>query len=295
MKHFFTNLLTTLALLMVLIIIGCEKEKPTYEGPNFVTFSKTSHMFGVLSDDEWFEVPVTASHPSDKDRNIGVEVIVSESSAIEDMHYTMESHTLTIKAGELTTAVRIKGISEAITPNYPVEIKLSLVLNEEDMLDSSNTVTTVVLQRCCPFDINNFAGYAVLTSTWSMQYMNVDSRLVRTHSDTEEGVFVIEDMFYENYDIRVKLHTDDRLNPIATLAGAQVVGSTGEAFGTIYGNGKLMMDAPSESVSYYSTCEQFLLLYSVMYVEEVGTVGDYVNILEWISDEEAERIMREGF
>jgi hypothetical protein len=32
-----------------------------------------------------------------------------------------------------------------------------------------------------------------------------------------------------------------------------------------------------------------------MYVEEVGTVGSYVNILEWISDDEAERIMREGF
>jgi hypothetical protein len=32
-----------------------------------------------------------------------------------------------------------------------------------------------------------------------------------------------------------------------------------------------------------------------MYVEEVGVVGNFVNILEWISDEEAERIMREGF
>ena len=32
-----------------------------------------------------------------------------------------------------------------------------------------------------------------------------------------------------------------------------------------------------------------------MYVEEVGVVGNFVNILEWISDDEAERIMREGF
>jgi hypothetical protein len=128
-----------------------------------------------------------------------------------------------------------------------------------------------------------------------MQYMNAESRLVRTSLDEESGVIVVEDMFYEDYDIRIKLHAEDRLNPIATLCGPQVVGSTGEAFGTIYGNGKLMMDEPMGYVSYYGTCENFLVLYSLMYVEEVGTVGSYVNILEWVSDDEAERIMREGF
>jgi hypothetical protein len=78
------------------------------------------------------------------------------------------------------------------------------------------------------------------------------------------------------------------------LAG-QVPEKSVKAFGTIYGNGKLMMDEPMGYVSYYGTCENFLVLYSLMYVEEVGTVGSYVNILEWISDDEAERIMREGF
>jgi hypothetical protein len=129
-----------------------------------------------------------------------------------------------------------------------------------------------------------------------MQYMNVESCLVHTHADpNQEGVIVIEDMFYEGYDIRIKLENEDRLTPIATLCGPQVLGSTGEAFGTIYGNGKLMVDATTGSLSYYSTCENFVLLYTTMYVEEVGTVGNYVNIFEWISDEEAERIMREGF
>jgi hypothetical protein len=31
-----------------------------------------------------------------------------------------------------------------------------------------------------------------------------------------------------------------------------------------------------------------------MYVDNVGTVGSYANIIEWISDDEAERILREG-
>ncbi|MBO7235120.1 MAG: DUF4984 domain-containing protein, partial [Alistipes sp.] len=70
---------------------------------------------------------------------------------------------------------------------------------------------------------------------------------------------------------------------------------TGEAFGTIYGNGKLMMMEPTGYSSYYGTCERFMVLYTMMYVDGVGTVGTYVNIFEWISDEEAERIKREGF
>lgn len=294
MKHV-SKLGTLLFALLSLMIMGCENERPIYEGRNFIMFSTESHTLGVINDEEWFEIPVSASRTADCDRHIGVEVIITESTAIEDMHYEIESHTLTIKAGELATALRIRGIASAISSNSPVEVKLSLVLDQEDIMNEYSTSTVVTLQRCCEFDINNFVGYAVLTSTWSMQYMNTDARLVRTHLDKEDNVIVIEDMFYEGYDIRVKLNTEDRLNPLASLYGAQVLGSTGEAFGTIYGNGKLMVDNPTGSVSYYSTCEGFLLLYTVMYVDEVGTVGNYINILEWISDEEAERIMREGF
>lgn len=295
MMKYLSNIAYMTVALVSFMLLSCQSEQPTYQGPNFIMFSSESHTLGILSEEEWFEIPISASRSADYDRNVGVEVIISESSAIEDMHYVLESHTATIKAGELATAVRLRGIPEAISPNTSVDIKLSLVLDEKDIFEEYSTSTTVTLQRCCEFDINNFAGYAVLTSTWSMQYMNTDARLVHTHLDTEEGIIVIEDMFYEGYDIRVKLHTEDRLNPLATLCGPQVLGTTGEAFGTIYGNGKLMTDASMGNVSYYSTCESFLLLYTVMYVDEVGTVGNYINILEWVSDDEAERIMREGF
>lgn len=295
MKYLSRLGLVTLILTM-LSIVGCEKEKPTYEGKNFIHFAHTNHTFGILDSEEWFEIPVEASHAVEQNINIGVEVIFAESSAIEDKHFVMESHTLSLKPGKQSTMVRIKGIAESLTANTPVDIKLRLVVDDENIESKSSIETVVTLQQCCPFDINNFSGYAVLTSTWAMSYMNSDSRLVHTHVDeNEDGVIVIEDMFYEDYDICVKLHSDDRLNPLASLYGPQVLSDTGEAFGTIYGNGKLMVDSPMGSVSYYSTCENFLLLYSVMYVEEVGTVGEFLNILEWISDDEAERIMREGF
>jgi hypothetical protein len=30
-------------------------------------------------------------------------------------------------------------------------------------------------------------------------------------------------------------------------------------------------------------------------VDEYGIVGDFYNVMQWVTDEEAERIMREGF
>ena len=279
---------------LLLLLLGCKAEPTTIEGDDIVAFSTRNHTFGILDSEEWFEIPIEATQAANYNRNVGVEVIAAESSAIEGRHFELESHTVTIKEGKKSATVRIKGIPSTIAPNTSLTLKLKLILNNDEKVQRG-TEAVVTLQRCCDFDINNFAGYAVVTSQWSMEYMNRDSHLVHTHVDEkEEDVIVIEDFFYEGCDIRVKLNSEDRLNPTAELYGAQVIGSTGEAFGTIYGDGKLMCDNVEGYLSYYSTCENFLVIYTLMYVEEVGMVGAYVNILEWVSDDEAERIMREG-
>lgn len=290
LRHIFYGGIALLGLLA-----GCQAEKTTYEGPDYILFSADSHTLGILDSEEWFEIPISATRTANEERTIGVEVVASESSAIEGLHYILESNTLTIPKGELTTAVRIKGLAENIDINSMLSIKLRLVIDPELVWDAYGIESEVQLQRCCPFDINNFTGYAKITSTWTMQYMNAEARLVRTERDPEDkSAIIVKDMFYDGYDIRLRLNSDDRLNPTVTLT-EQVLGTTGEAFGTIYGNGKLMMAEPTGYTSYYGTCENFLVLYSMMYVDGVGVVGTYVNIFEWISDLEAERIMREGF
>ena len=290
LRHIFYGGIALLGLLA-----GCQAEKTTYEGPDYILFSADSHTLGILDSEEWFEIPISATRTANEERTIGVEVVASESSAIEGLHYILESNTLTIPKGELTTAVRIKGLAENIDINSMLSIKLRLVIDPELVWDAYGSESEVQLQRCCAFDINNFTGYAKITSTWTMQYMNAEARLVRTERDPEDkSAIIVKDMFYDGYDIRLRLNSDDRLNPTVELA-EQVLGTTGEAFGTIYGNGKLMMAEPTGYTSYYGTCENFLVLYSMMYVDGVGVVGTYVNIFEWISDLEAERIMREGF
>lgn len=280
---------------MLLCGTACQSEHTTYEGPNYILFSAESYTLGIIDGEEWFEIPISATRPMSEDRNIGVEIIDRESSAIEGYHYTIEHSTLRIAEGKMTTAVRIKGNPDNIAANEALSIKLRLVLDEAEEWDIYGTETEVYLQKCCPVNLDAFTGYCKLTSSWLMQYLNTDSRLVRTSlSTTEENTIIVEDMYYDGYNIKLHFNTDDRLNPTIDF-DEQVVGLTGEAFGTIYGNGKLMLDEPLGYTSYYGTCENFAVQYAMLYVENVGTVGVYVNIFEWISDDEAERIMHEGF
>lgn len=289
------TLVVVLGAMLLTTLLGCEAEHTTYDGPNYIMFSAERHDLGILDSEEWFEIPISATRTAKHDRNVGVEIIAARSSAIYGLHYTIESTTVTIPAGELTAMLRIKGYPEAIGVGENLGITLNLAIEQESVWEKYGTETEVYLHKCCPLDMNAFTGYAVLTSTWAMQYMNLESILVKTHLDpTTPNTIVVEDMYYAGYDIRISFIEENRLEPLIEMAEPQVMGSTGEAFGTIYGNGKLMMMQPADSGSYYSPCEGFLLQYVTIYVEEVGTVGSYAHILEWISDDEAERILREG-
>ena len=274
---------------------GCKTEYPTYSGPDYIMFSQESHDLGILDSEEWFEIPISATRTAKHERTIGVEIVAERSNAIEGVHYVIESSTLRIPAGEMSTALRIKGQPENIELTDSLGIALRLVLDKENIWEEYGIDTEVHLHKCCPTDLDIFTGYAKLTSSWIMQYMGGDARLVTTkRSKTNDNVIVVEDMFYKGYNVELTLNTEDRLNPTVEME-PHTIGTTGEAFGTIYGNGKLRMMTPTGYTSYFGSCEKFLVLYTTMFVEDVGTVGTYVNIFEWITNDEAERILREGF
>ncbi len=282
-------------------LVGCDQDMVVYSGPNYLMFSDTLYYYAVQETNEKFEVPVSATVSADYDRTFAVEVVDKESNAVEGKHYKILSNTVTIKAGEMAANVEVQGIYENIGITDSLGFALRLIIPESDQWAMYGTETKVVMQKSCPFDINNFTGYCKVTSTYFSDYMqNVDIRLITSDIvEGEENTIALHGLYYDGYDTKVKFNRKKVLEPIIEMK-EQVCGSTGEAFGTIYGDGKLLINQPTSYTSYYSTCENFILQYVTLSVDnkdgtEYGTVGTFINIIEWISDAEAEKLKEQGY
>ena len=268
--------------------------------PDYIQFSDTLYVLPVVDDVEYHNVPVVAAKACDYDRTVAVEIVDAGSNAIEGKHYSLESNTITIKAGELVANVRVRGYHNNIDVYDSLGFKLNLIVPEGLQWDMYGTEANVLLQKACKFDINAFTGYCVLTSTYIINYMpDIDKRLVKAEIDPEnENTIIMRDYFFDGYDVRITFKADDILNPLIEMED-QAFGPTSDAFGTIYGDGLIRMYQPTAFTSYYSSCEKFILQYMTLYVpgmdESVNTVGTFVNAVEWISDDEAERLKREGY
>ena len=296
------NILLSIAASLVLLatFTNCDEERTLYAGPEYIMFADTLTVLGVENSDEVFDIAIAATTVSDKDRTIAVEIVDKHSNAIEGIHYTLESNTVTIKAGEMVGNLRMKGIAENLTVDYDPEVMLHLIADEKYHWDLYNGDTTrVVLRKICPFDINAFSGYAMITSTFLYNYTGSYNRLIKTEVDpTEENTIILRNFYYDGYDVKLRFTTDDPLNPLIEMDDQPLV-STGEAFGTIYGDGMLHIYQPTNYISYYSSCEKFIYQYITLWVPGMAagtnTVGTFIQAIEWISDDEARILMNQGF
>lgn len=291
------------SLISFVCFTSCEEERTVYSGQQYIMFADTLSVIGVEDNGEYADIYISATKAMDKDQTLAVEVIEQESSAIEGVHYTIESNTVVIKAGELSTSIRIRGHYENLTvdENLP-EIKLRLISPEEtqwNLYESKGLETKVMLQKVCPFDINAFTGYAMITSTFLYNYVGGYNRLIKTEVDPiEENAIIMRDFYYDGYDVKLRFTTDDPLNPLIEMDDQPLV-TTGEAFGTKYGDGMLHIYQPSNYVSYYSACEKFIYQYITLWVPGMAagtnTVGTFIHAIEWISDDEARVLMNQGY
>lgn len=282
---------------------GCDQDKVVYSGPNYLMFSDTLYTYAVQETNEIFNVPVSATVPADYDRTFGVEVIDKESNAVEGKHYKILSNTVTIKAGEMSTDVKVQGLYKNIGITDSLGFALRLVIPDTEQWSLYKNEAKVVMQKICPFDIKNFKGYCKVTSSYlSSDYYpkKVDLRLVTSDIvEGKENTIVVHDLYFDGYDMEIKFNRKDVLEPLVEME-EQICGSTGEAFNTIHGDGKLRLNQPTAYTSFYSINENFILQYVTMSVNNkdgsyYGTVGTFVNVLEWISEAEAEKLKEQGY
>lgn len=295
MKRLFIGIGVVVALLIGLSSCG-DASRVTYSGPDYIMFADTMSLFPVQNSNDYFSVPVVSTVACEHDRTFAVEVDDKASNAIENKHYVIESNSVTIKAGERAANLKVRGLYENIDKLDSLSITLRLVSEENTqwkIYDGNRT--RIEMMKSCPFNLDVFTGYCKVTSTYYQNYMaNTEFRLIKTEKAAEENTIVMHDFFYKGYDLKLKFDPSDPMEPFVDM-DEQVLGNTAEAFGTIYGNGKLMVKQPTIYTSYYNVCQSFVLQYISIYVDGVGTVGTFVNIIEWISDEEAALLQKEGY
>ena len=290
----------TLAFVAVLSFTGCHERYVTYSDAEYVMFADTIKTYPVQKDVEWFSIPVVSTVVRDYDRTFGVEVIDKGNNAIENRHFRLQSNTVTIKAGENRADVMVHGYYDNLEATDSLGFQLRLVMNDNLEMPQYGRDTKAVLMKCCPFDINNFTGYCMLTSMFLYQYSITGSyqRLVYTEKHpTEENTIICRNWLNDGYDVTMRFITDDPMKPYVVMDAGQVASDEGSFFGIMHGDNKIQVKTSEDYESIYYPCGSYLYVWTEMYVENlgepVGTVGHFYNVMEWISDEEADRLKRE--
>lgn len=273
--------------------LGCKETHTLYDGPSYVMFSDSLSTYPVQQSGDSFGVKISATRKSAYDRTFGIEVIAKNSNAIYGEHYTLENSTVTIKAGEYTTQVNLSAKYDNIEETDSLGVALRLVSLDDVEWDIYGVETKVLLQKVCPFNIEDFTGYCVLTSSFFTNSLGqITPRLTRSEVvPGEENTIVFKGFFYEGYDIKVRFDFSDPLSPKMKLTGEQVIADTREALGTIYGDGRLLADNIQGINSFFDTCNGEAVIYLRLRIDGTNQGGNYINLLEWITDKEAEDYM----
>ena len=297
MKQIFKFIAISFAAVMA--FSACQERYVTYDGDEYVMFADTLAVYPVMEGAEEFSIPVVSTVVRDYDRTFGMEVIDRLSNAIERKHYSLESNTITIKAGETRADVKVRGHYENIGEADSLGFALQLVMKDELVMPLYGKQTKAVIMKTGKFDRSKFTGYCVLSSMFLQNYSQNGgyNRLVYTEPHpTLNNTIICRNWLKDGYDVELTFNDEDPLMPVVTMART-VAGDQGSFFGTSYGQwgDKLYVRSSNLAQSIFYPLGGYLYIWTEFSVDEYGIVGDFYNVMQWVTDEEAERIMREGF
>ncbi len=284
------------------IVVGCKTEYVTYSDREYVMFADTLSSNVVLQDKETFAVDIASTVACDYDRTFGVEVVDKGSNAIEGVHYRLPSNTVTIPAGKRSAEVQVSGIYDNIENTDSLGFVLKLVMPEQLKWDMYGDQTKVTFYKSCPYDLDEFTGWCVVTSTFLSDYPGAENssiqRLIRTERHpSKENTIVLRHFLFRDYHVEIAFDREDVAKPNIIMDEDQAISDEMSVFGISYGDNKILAQSSPYSTSYYNTCQRFVSLWMYVYVEDlgspIGSLGEFYTIIEWVSDEEADRIARE--
>lgn len=269
----------------IFLLAACNAEYTTLKGVSVIAFADTLAYCPVQQSGEAFEVPVAATDKADHDRTFAVEVLPSKSNAVYGYHYTIENQTITIPAGESAASVRILGDYDALESSSSLYFTLKLV-SEYDSWEFNSDEIRVELRKVCPFNVEDFLGGCTVTSTFLYTYGSMLSDYSRDcEVEAVEGdpmSFIVKDVLEDGFDMKFTVDYSDLINPTVSLAEDTPVADTRTFFYTIYGNGLIIGNDAAGYTQSFNICDKYFYHYVTLSVENVGTVGTFINVFEFM-------------
>ncbi len=282
-------------------IAGCSEGARTYSDAEYIMFADTASVNVVLQGSETFSVPVISTVTCDYDRTFGVEIVDSGSTAVEGRDFSIDANTLTIKSGENRTDVMVTANLDNLSDMDTLHFNLRLVVPDAVKWDLYGDQTKVSLFKVQPFDIENFTGWCMVTSSCLLELPGLDNngvqRLIWTEKGQEENTVVLTNWLHDGYDVTIKMDPSDPAEPSVTMDADQVISNEQNVLGQINADDRIYVEESSSAYSYFNTCRNSVILNVRVYLQEFGapfaTLGYYDNQMEWVSDEEADRLVKE--
>ncbi|MEG1616220.1 MAG: DUF4984 domain-containing protein [Bacteroidales bacterium] len=267
--------------LFAAVLTGCQEEKVTFSGNDYVMFSDTLQYMPVTENAEnMFEVLIGTSKKADIDRTYAVELVLNKSNAIEGHHFDLVSNNVVVKAGELTGKVQIKGYYDNITYGDSLAFTLRLLTDKNQEWDMYGKETNVSLIKCMPFDIDNFVGNLKMYA--SFPFNNSVVTFYVKSEKMDDSTLLVKDAFSGKYDLELRFKKNDA-NPFQD--GVTVPNQAAFAdpsYGQVFT--RTVENAPSFYVTYVRT----ICLYMEMYVPETGSFGVYQYMFQWVPQSEVD-------
>lgn len=280
-----------------ILFSACENSEQFYEGPSYVLFADTLNICPVEQSEQIIDIALSATRSADRNRTFGVEVIQPASNAVEGYHYTLTSNTVTIPAGKLAASVGIKGIYDHIGETDSLGIRLRIVALDNVEWPIFGLETNVRLQKVCPYEIEDFTRYAVVKSSFLDAFRaNEKQRLILT--ERVEGTpnsIVLHDFLSDGFDVQMTFDNSNPLDPRTGLRTGDIIATTQDILGGTYNDNMLRVTDYLPVPSTFNSCQGTVRLYSIVYVKDIGTLGAYQTNIRWISDAEAEDMLKNGF
>ncbi|MGL5787231.1 MAG: DUF4984 domain-containing protein [Bacteroidales bacterium] len=278
-KIFFSPLL--LIMLFAVAFTNCTKDEVLYGGNDYVMFSDSlAYMPVTTVEDNYFEVEVAATKVSSKDRNYAVELVANKSNAIEGYHYDFVTRNLTIKAGELSGKIKMKGHYDNIIYGEKLEFTLRLLAPKDQNWDIYGNESRISLIKCPDFNIEKFTGNLRMYAAFPFNDKYITFFVKSEKQD--DSTLIIKAPFDKAYDMKLRFHTN-AVNPMENKVTIfEQVAFPDLSYGQVFLKG-------AETVrSYYVTEARMIDLYLDVFVPSVGSFGVHRYMLQWVPQSEVD-------